>query len=318
MRTKFIETLTDLAANDPRVTLITGDLGFGVVQDFANRFPNQFINAGVAEQNMTGLATGMALSGRIVFTYSIANFPTLRPLEQIRNDACYHNANVIVVAVGGGLSYGACGTTHHATEDLAILRSLPQMTVVAPGDPAETTAATKKVAEGIGPAYLRLGRAGEPAVHTGPIDWQLGRALEARPGTDATLISTGAMLATAVAVADQLAATAGLEVRVLSMHTIKPLDTDAIVTAAEQTGAIVTLEEHSILGGLGGAVAETLCDACLAGIAFRRIGLPSKYITEVGDQDYLKSLHGLDVDSVATAVAATVASKGRPAIRPAA
>ncbi len=308
MRTTFIETLTDLAASDPRVTLVTGDLGFGVVQDFAERFPKQFVNAGVAEQNMTGLATGMALSGRIVFTYSIANFPTLRPLEQIRNDACYHNANVVVVAVGGGLSYGAFGMTHHATEDIAILRSLPQITVVAPGDPTETTAATKKLAEGIGPVYLRLGRAGEPVVHTGPIDWQLGKALETRSGTDATIISTGAMLATAVAAADQLSEV-GLDVRVLSMHTIKPLDTQAILAAAEQTGVVVTLEEHSILGGLGGAVAETLCEAGLPGVAFQRIGLPSEYITEVGNQDYLRSRNGLDIDSVARTVAATVDTK---------
>lgn len=303
MRTTFIDTLTELAASDPRITLVTGDLGFGVVQNFAERFPNQFVNAGVAEQNMTGLATGMALSGRIVFTYSIANFPTLRPLEQIRNDACYHNANVVVVAVGGGLSYGAFGMTHHATEDIAILRSLPQMTVVAPGDPTETEAATKKVAEGIGPTYLRLGRAGEPVVHQGPIDWQLGKALVARPGTDATLISTGAMLATAVTAAEMLAEVLGIQVRVLSMHTIKPLDTQAVVDAASETGTVVTLEEHSIEGGLGGAVAEVLCEAGVPGVAFKRIGLPSKYITEVGNQEHLRAVHGLNTTAVAETVA---------------
>ncbi|QDU55341.1 transketolase family protein [Aeoliella mucimassa] len=304
MRTTFIDTLTEMAAADPRVTLVTGDLGFGVVQKFAERFPNQFVNAGVAEQNMTGLATGMALSGRIVFTYSIANFPTLRPLEQIRNDAAYHNANVVVVAVGGGMSYGAFGMTHHATEDIAILRSLPNMKVVAPGDPAETSAATKKVGSGIGPTYLRLGRAGEPMVHTGPIDWQLGKALTTRDGNDATIIATGAMLATAASAADQLTETHGLKVRVLSMHTIKPLDSDAVVKAAEETGTIVTLEEHSILGGLGGAVAEVLCEACVPGVKFQRIGLPSEYITEVGNQDYLREFHGLDVETVAAKLAA--------------
>lgn len=311
MRTTFIDTLTELAAADPRVTLVTGDLGFGVVQEFAARFPNQFVNAGVAEQNMTGLATGMALSGRIVFTYSIANFPTLRPLEQIRNDACYHNANVVVVAVGGGLSYGALGMTHHATEDIAILRSLPQMTVIAPGDPTETAAATRKVAEGIGPTYLRLGRAGEPVVHDGEIDWQLGKAIEVRSGCDATIVSTGAMLATAVAAADQLATTRGLEIRVLSMHTVKPLDDAAVIAAAEQTRAVITLEEHSILGGLGGAVAEVLCEASLPGVVFQRIGLPSQYISEVGTQEYLRAMHGLDVESVAATVDQTVDRKDR-------
>ena len=188
MRTAFIQALSERAAADPRITLVVGDLGFGVVTDFAKRFPRQYLNVGVAEQNMTGLAAGMAMAGRIVFTYSIANFPTLRCLEQIRNDVCYHGANVVVVAVGGGLSYGALGMSHHATEDIAILRSLPQMTVIAPGDPVETTAAVGAAAAGIGPVYLRLGRAGEPLVHEKPIAWTLGKALSVRPGDDVTLI----------------------------------------------------------------------------------------------------------------------------------
>ncbi|MGH9680291.1 MAG: transketolase, partial [Candidatus Acidiferrales bacterium] len=142
MRSAFFRALTALAEQDERICLIVGDLGFGVVETFAERFPSRFLNAGVAEQNMTGIAAGMALSGKIVFTYSIANFPILRCLEQVRNDVCYHNADVKIVAVGGGLAYGALGPTHHATEDLAILRSLPRMAVVAPGDPAEAEAAT--------------------------------------------------------------------------------------------------------------------------------------------------------------------------------
>jgi transketolase len=298
MRTAFIQTLTALAERDPRITLVVGDLGFGVVQEFAKRFPRQFLNVGVAEQNMTGMAAGMAMAGRIVFTYSIANFPTLRCLEQIRNDVCYHDANVVVVAVGGGFSYGALGMTHHATEDLAILRSLPQMTVIAPGDPVETDAATRAAATGIGPVYLRLGRAGEPVVHQRPIAWSLGKSLTVREGDDLTLISTGAMLQTAVHAADALAKT-GLSVRVLSMHTLKPLDTEAVVTAAEQTRRVVTLEEHSILGGLGGAVAEVLCEAGVRDLCFRRLGLPSHFNKVVGEQEYLRKLYGLDADSVA-------------------
>src|SRR5713226_3860325 len=156
MRNAFILALTDLAAQDPRITLVVGDLGFGVVVDFSKRFPKQFINAGVAEQNMTSLAAGLALSGKIVFTYSIGNFPTLRCLEQIRNDVCYHNANVKIVSVGGGFSYGSLGMSHHATEDLAIMRALPGMVVVAPGDPMEAACATRAVAAYDGPCYLRL------------------------------------------------------------------------------------------------------------------------------------------------------------------
>ncbi|MGO8752966.1 MAG: transketolase family protein [Thermoguttaceae bacterium] len=297
MRTAFIRVLTEMAAKDPRVTLLVGDLGFGVVTDFASRFPRQFFNMGVAEQNMTGVAAGMALAGKIVFTYSIANFPTLRCLEQIRNDVCYHHANVVIVAVGGGLSYGAVGATHHATEDLAILRSLPELTVIAPGDPVEADAATRAAAAGIGPVYLRLGRAGEPTVHENGIRWSLGRAVRVRDGGDLTLISTGAMLKTVVGVADLLAER-GFQARVLSMHTLKPLDTEAILDAARETGFVITIEEHSILGGLGGAVAEILCESDIREVAFRRIGLPSRFGKIVGDQDYLRKCYGLDEQSI--------------------
>src|SRR5215831_561606 len=165
MRGAFFRALLGSAEQDESVHLVVGDIGYGVVEEFARKFPGRFLNAGVAEQNMTGLAAGMALSGKIVFTYSIANFPILRCLEQIRNDVCYHNANVKIVAVGGGLAYGALGSTHHATEDLAIMRSLPRMIVVAPGDPVETAAATRALAANPGPCYLRLGRAGEANVH---------------------------------------------------------------------------------------------------------------------------------------------------------
>src|SRR6267142_4822159 len=176
MRGSFFSALLQLAEHDERVYLVVGDLGFGVTDPFARRFPGRFLNVGVAEQNMTGIAAGLALSGKIVFTYSIANFPILRCLEQVRNDICYHAANVKVVAVGGGLAYGSLGSTHHATEDLAIMRVLPQMVVVAPGDPAEASAATQAVAAHPGPCYLRLGRGGDPRVHPGPIHFELGKA----------------------------------------------------------------------------------------------------------------------------------------------
>jgi transketolase len=300
MRTAFIRTLVQLAERERRITLITGDLGFGVVEEFARRFPQQFLNAGVAEQNMTGVAAGMALSGRIVFTYSIANFPTIRCLEQIRNDVCYHNANVKVVAVGGGFSYGSLGMSHHATEDLALLRALPNMTVIAPGDPAETDAAVKAVVGRRGPCYLRLGRAGEPAVHTTPFRYEVGRALLLLDGPDLTLMSTGGMLQTTVAVAARLAKE-GVRARVLSMHTLKPLDTDAVTAAAQETRGIMTIEEHSIQGGLGGAVAEVLAEAG-SPVPFKRIGVTSPFSSQTGSQQYLRELHGLSEDRIYDAV----------------
>src|SRR3989442_15702127 len=177
MRGAFRAAICALAAADERVWLLTGDLGYTVLEGFRERFPDRFVNVGVAEQNMTGVAAGLALSGKIVFTYSIANFPILRCLEQVRNDVCYHKANVKIVAVGGGLAYGALGSTHHATEDIAILRALPEMVVVAPGDPQEAEAATRAIAEHPGPCYLRLGRAGEPHVHRQKLSFQLGRAI---------------------------------------------------------------------------------------------------------------------------------------------
>src|SRR5712691_8203679 len=183
MRPAFFRALPELAAADERVNLVVGDLGFGVVEPFVERFPARFFNAGVAEQNMTGIAAGLALSGKTVFTYSIANFPTLRCLEQIRNDVCYHRADVKVVSVGCGLAYGNLGVTHHASEDVAIMRALPNMTVVAPGDPIEARLGTRAVVALDGPAYLRLGRAGEPVVHADEPAFVLGRAITMREGS---------------------------------------------------------------------------------------------------------------------------------------
>ena len=294
MRTAFIESLTKMAENDSRVMLLVGDLGFGVVTDFAKRFPKQFLNVGVAEQNMAGVAAGLAMSGKVVFTYSIANFPIIRCLEQIRNDVCYHNANVTSVSVGGGFCYGALGMTHHATEDLAIMRSLPNMQVIAPGDPVEAQAATEYLAQGVGPAYLRLGRAGEPVVHQDAIDWKIGKALTVRNGSDLTIIATGGMLKSSMEVADILQGD-GIDVRVVSMHTLKPLDIGCIERVANETRAIVTVEEHSVLGGLGGAVAEVLFELDIPKLRFRRLGLPSEFSKHVGSQDYLKDIYRLSV-----------------------
>ena len=301
MRTAFFHALYELAEHDERINLIVGDLGFGVVEPFARRFPNRFLNVGVAEQNMTGVAAGMALSGKVVFTYSIANFPTLRCLEQVRNDLCYHNANVKIVAVGGGFAYGPLGMTHHATEDLAIMRVLPGMVVVAPGDPVEAELATRAIAKESGPCYLRLGRAGERTVHQSDVVFRLGEAIKVRDGGDLTLISTGGLLSTTVQVAAHLEKD-GIHARVLSMHTVKPLDIQAILAAARETRAIVTIEEHSVLGGLGGAVAEVLAESGELRVPFKRLGLPSVFSSYVGDQEYLRSAYGLSENGILQAL----------------
>ncbi len=298
MRNAFLDQLFELAKQDERITFVTGDLGYTVVEKFMETLPRQFLNAGVAEANMTSLSAGMALSGKIVFTYSIANFPTLRCLEQIRNDVCYHDANVKIVSIGGGLAYGSMGATHHAIEDLAVMRALPNLLVVAPGDPVEARAATKAVVAHSGPCYLRLGKAGEPIVHTGDIQFELGKAIRLRDGSDVTLMSTGGMLKTATLAADRLEA-AGLSTRVVSMHTVKPLDTEEVLAAARDTRAVFTLEEHSIVGGLGSAVAEVLSESDGPRPLFKRLGLPSAFSPHIGSQSYLLAQHGLNDESVA-------------------
>jgi transketolase len=301
MRNAFLDTLYDLALEDERITFITGDLGFRVVEKFMENRPRQFLNAGVAEQNMTGIAVGMALSGRICCTYSIANFPTLRCLEQIRNDICYHDANVKVVAVGGGFAYGAMSVTHHAMEDLGVMRCLPNLTVIAPGDPVETRAATRAIVAHQGPVYLRLGKAGEPVVHSGEIRFQIGKAIRLREGSDVTLISTGGMLWTAARAAEQLAV-AGIQTRLLSMHTLKPLDDEAVLAAARETGAVVTLEEHSIVGGLGSAVAELLAEQLKLNVPFKRLGVANAFSPHIGAQEYMLAKHGLNPEAVVRSV----------------
>jgi transketolase len=293
--------LVQLAEQDANIHLLVGDIGFGVVEPFAGRFPDRFLNVGVAEQNLTGIAAGMALSGKTVFTYSIANFPTLRCLEQVRNDVCYHKANVKIVAVGGGFAYGALGMTHHATEDLAILRALPEMTVIAPADPIETEHATRAVATYPGPCYLRLGRAGEPLIHSTPIDFEIGKAIRVREGDDITLISTGGLLGTALEVAEVIAKQ-GFQARVLSMHTLKPLDAEAVLAAALDTKAIVTLEEHSVIGGLGSAVAEVLAESSEVRVSFKRLGASSSFARVVGSQEFLRERNGLSVQRILKSV----------------
>jgi transketolase len=301
MRDSFMARLEKLAAVNPRIFLITGDLGFGVLDKFEKSFPRQFLNAGVAEQNMTGVATGLAMEGRIVFTYSIGNFPTLRCLEQIRNDAAYHDANVKIVAIGGGFSYGALGMSHHATEDLAIMRAIG-ITVLAPGCDWEAEETVDALVKAPGTCYLRLDRASAGRTARAGERFELGRARELRTGDDATLIAAGGILGEALAAADTLLADSGIRCRVLSMHTINSLDVDAVLAAARETGGIVTVEEHTINGGLGGAVAEACLDHGVSPRGFTRLGVRGGFTSIVGSQDYLRVRYGLDRLAIAAAV----------------
>jgi transketolase len=306
VRDAFIHALTELAPQHPELLFLTGDLGFKVLDQYRASFPRQFLNVGVAEQNMSGLAAGLALEGHTVFTYSIGNFPTLRCLEQIRNDICYHGANVKVVCIGGGMSYGPVGFSHHATEDLAILRSLPGMLVLSPGDLWEATEAARYLVSHHGPAYLRLDKSFAPITAQPGEAFRPGSIRTVRDGSDVTLAATGGILGEALVAADILAEQ-GIFCRVLSVHTIKPLGTDTLAAAASETGGIVSIEEHAVDGGLGGAIAEALMEAGAFPRFFLRMGLRNTFSSVVGSQQYLRKVYSLDAPAIAQAVSSRLA-----------
>ena len=298
MRSAFIRSLETACASNPDILLLTGDLGFAVFDDFRAHYPQQFLNLGVAEQNLAGVGAGMALAGHTVFTYSIANFPILRCLEQIRNDICYHGADVKIVSVGGGMSYGALGASHFATEDLGIMRMLPGMTVVAPGDPVEVEALLPQIVAQKGPFYLRLGRDGEPRLtpSTATITLGVPNTLEAEG--EVLILTTGGMLEVGAQVREMLVGEHGVSTALSSVHTLKPLPEAELLGLVEGRRLVVSLEEHSVIGGLGGALAELFVDRRVAS-PLLRLGLPSAFPEIVGSQGYLRSALGLDAPSVA-------------------
>ncbi len=301
MRDTFVETLIELAEKDKNIELVTGDLGFGVLKPFWETVPDQFTDAGIAEQNMTTMAAGMALEGKTVFTYSIGNFPTLRCLEQIRNDCAYHKANVKIVCVGGGLVYGSLGMSHHATEDLAVLRALPDVVIMAPGDKKEAEAAVRAIAAYPGTCYLRLGRGGERQIHESLPDFQIGKAILIQDDRKETrhniaVFSTGAILDV---VCDACKALEEKEIGVVqySFPTVKPIDKETILRCTESAEAVFTIEEHNITGGFGSAVAEVMAERG-TGIPLHRIGMNDEYCTEVGSQEYLREEYGLSSEKI--------------------
>ncbi len=297
MRDAFTRALMCEAAKDPKLTLVTGDLGFGVLKPFWETYPDQFVNAGIAEQGMTGLAAGLAMTGRTVLTYSIGNFPTLRCIEQIRNDCAYHSANVKVVCVGGGFVYGSLGMSHHATEDMAILRALPGVTVFTPGDPHEVEAIVPVMLNTPGTCYLRLGRGGEPTLHEGPIEnYTAPKALTLREGTDVALLSAGGILTQTVGAA-KLLAERGVSAEVVSFPCLKPIDREQLIELSQRFRHIVTVEEHSIVGGFGSAVCEVIAETG-ANCRVHRIGMEDVYSTIVGTQQYLRGEYRMDDNAI--------------------
>lgn len=297
MRDTFVRTLTNLAKDDPKIELVTGDLGFGVLKPFWETCPDQFTNAGIAEQNMTTVAAGMALEGKTVFTYSIGNFPTLRCLEQIRNDCAYHEANVKVVCVGGGFVYGSLGMSHQATEDIAILRALPNVIVMAPADLVEAEECTKALARTKGTAYLRLGRGGEKRIHEKIDNFEIGKAIRVYEGERIAIFSTGAIFEEVTAAYEQLKEM-GYNPCVYTFPTVKPIDREVVERITREFELIVTCEEHNIVGGFGGAVAEVMAESANRKARLLRIGLNDEYSVRVGNQKYLRQQYGMDATAI--------------------
>lgn len=298
MRDAFVNTLIDLAKRDRNIELLTGDLGFGVLRPFWEQLPDQFTNVGIAEQNMAAMAAGMAMEGKTVFTYSIGNFPTMRCLEQIRNDCAYHKANVKIVCIGGGFAYGPLGMSHQATEDLAVMRALPDVVVMAPGDAPEAEAAARAVTGHQGTCYLRLGRGGEKRIHDRIGHFRIGEALKVKDGDKIALFSTGAIYEE-VQCAHDLLVEQGYHPAVYTFPTVKPIDAETIQECAGRFDLIVTCEEHNIIGGFGSAVAEVMAEMGRKKASLLRIGLRDVYCTEVGSQRYLRERYGLDGKSIA-------------------
>lgn len=297
MRTRAIATLVDIAKNDPNVVLITGDLGFGVLKPYWEAVPNQFLNAGIAEQNMTGMAAGMALEGKTVFTYSIGNFPTLRCIEQIRNDCAYHGANVKVICVGGGFVYGSLGMSHHATEDISMIRSLPDVTVLTPADADEAEAAVRAMYETPGTFYLRLGRGGEPSVREHLEHFEIGKAIPARDGERIAILSCGAIF-DEVQDTIKLLREDGLNPAAYTFPTVKPLDANCIRDLASRYELLVSVEENNVIGGFGSAVAEVLSELPQHA-RLLRIGIEDTYSCIVGTQKYLRNHYGMSAAKIA-------------------
>lgn len=309
MRNAFADEVTRLAADDPRVVLLSGDIGNKLFDRFKQACPGRFLNCGIAEANMMGMAAGMALEGLRPVVYTITPFTTTRCLEQIRVDACYHHAPVIIVGTGSGLSYAELGTTHHSCEDIALLRALPGMTVLCPCDSVELRLALRAALRHDGPVYLRIGKKGEPQIHSEPPDFRIGRAITVRPGRDVCLVSTGNMMPLVLEARDRLDA-AGVSARVESFHTVKPLDVERLAELFGAYPVVAVAEEHSRIGGLSGAVAEWLAARRQPGGRLVSFALDDAFLHEIGSQDYARQRFGLTAEAIAEGVLREVRARG--------
>jgi len=290
--------LCDLGEEYPNLVGLTADLAKSTkIGLFEEKYPERFINTGIAEQNLFGIAAGMAKTGLLPVVSTMSAFASMRAAEQVRTDICYQNLNVKIIATHGGVSFASAGTTHHATEDVAIMRSFANMTVIVPADGIETANAVRASMKHDGPVYIRIGRGFEPTYYDNEdYGFEIGKAVEVRDGTDITIIAMGITVLQAAEAADFLAKNDGLSVRVINMHTIKPIDKEAIMKAVTETRRILTVEEHNIIGGLGTAVADVIAESG-KGCAFTKVGLNDEF-AEIGYPEDLYAFYKLDADGI--------------------
>jgi transketolase len=297
----YCETLCELAEENPRIVALTADLGqSSKIGEFMKKFPDRFYQFGIAEQNMYGAAAGMAKAGLIPFTSSFAIFTSCRALDQVHTDICYQRANVKMISSHAGTSFGQAGTTHHSTEDIAIMRSMANLVVIVPADGMETANVVRAAVEYDGPVYIRINRGFDQLVYK-DLDYgfEIGKAVQLAEGTDVTIIACGSGVFQAVQASAELDAV-GIKARVLNMHTIKPIDKDAILKACRDTRRIITVEDHNVIGGLGGAVAEVLAESGMS-CAFRRLGLQDCF-SPIGYHEDLMAIHGIDTNGIVKSV----------------
>jgi transketolase len=295
VRDAFLTSLISSAEKDDRIALLTGDLGFGVVEKFENKFPDRFWNCGVAEQSMIGIAAGLAKSGMLPFVYSIANFPTFRCLEQIRNDVCYHNLPVTIVSVGAGLGYGTLGYTHHGIEDIAAMRSLPNISIYSPSDPIDVAQVLTRICQQPSPTYLRLGKNGEPEIQQLTKNADLGTIRELTSGADLTILATGAISENCAKVSAELKVK-GFEIQVIAIAQIEPLNSNFLLPLISSAKVLI-VEEHVKRGGFAAALFESFSENHYT-TQVDRLFVKESMISEIGTQEFLRGLSGLDVSGI--------------------
>jgi transketolase len=306
MREIFIKELLNYAKSDPNIYLLTGDLGFGILKPFWDELPKQIMNLGIAEQNLLGFSAGLAKSGKKVFVYSIGNFPSLRPLEQIRNDIAYHDLDVKIVSVGAGFSYGSLGFSHHATEDISIIRSLPNMKVFNPSDSNEVRSILKFIIQDNHPCYLRLDRS-DDTFHKKVIqDFTLGVPINLLKGQKVVFFSTGSILGEVLKIIPRFTNKFGFTPSIYSCPTIKPLNVDEINRILKNFDYLVTFEEHNLHGGFGSSILEVINFNRSNNLRILRIGIEDSYSYLVGDQNYQRKAFGLNSESIFEKISALI------------